>query len=74
MSGVVRLSRNLGLCDGVYHSCLPVGKCALVESVGAASCMADRLWITCRHQHLARNIVPCPAPSPTLWHRLGVPS
>lgn len=45
-----------------------------LESAGAASRMADRLWITCRHQDLVRNIVPCPVPSPTLWHRLGVPS
>jgi hypothetical protein len=35
---------------------------------------AGRFWITCRRRDLVRNIVPCPAPSPTLWHRLGVPS
>ena len=35
---------------------------------------ANRLWIRFPRQDLARNIVPCPALSPTPWHRLGGPS
>jgi hypothetical protein len=45
-----------------------------VKRLEGADCAIARPWIRCRRQDLGRNIVPCPALSPTLWHRLEVPS
>jgi hypothetical protein len=45
------------------------------SDVKASTALSEaRLWIRYLRQDLVRNIVPCPALSPTLWNRLEAPS